>query len=110
LSDKTRYDIRWVGHFNKDTSDKIWGWFYFHGSDKLTTEKPYHCYVFWARTGKTPSFKKHVYNRYRIRQLEEKKMQGAYKKISVDELLTLWPTFYEDIEKKFIFHILADDI
>lgn len=107
---KNRYDIKWIGHFNHGTSDKIWGWFYFNGSDTAIKIKPEYCYVFWARTGKTPSFKKHQNSSRRMRLLEDVKLRGKYKKITEEDLLQLWPNFFEDIDKKFIFHILADDI
>ena len=105
-----RYDLKWIGHFQKDTSDKIWGWFYFNGADSNISNKPAYCYVFWARTGKTPSFKKHFNSFRTVKQLEAKKIDGKYKKITETELLTLWPTFFEDIDKKFIFHLLSDNI
>lgn len=105
-----RYDLKWIGHFKKNTSDKIWGWFYFNGSGSNTGTKPEFCYVFWARTGKTPSFKKHNHVLRTLRQLEAKKTDGQYQQITEAELLKLWPTFFEDIDKKFIFHLLSDNI
>lgn len=107
---QNRYDLQWIGHFKKNTSDKIWGWFYFNGSDANVTNTREYCYVFWARTGKTPNFKKHYAFIMHMRQLEAKKLDGKYQRITEQDLLNMWPSFFEDIERKFIFHILADDI
>jgi len=74
-----RYDIRWVGHCQYDNSDKIWGWFIYNDptADKKAVTKSY---AFWARTGKTPSFKVHTYSTWYMDKLvREKKIVNTTK-------------------------------
>jgi hypothetical protein len=120
-----RYDIHWVGRCHFDDNgvdhDKVWGWFFYKDSSSsepvITKSKsrfhksfPDHCYVFWARRGKTPNFKKHTYNEWNIRSLVNKKLERKYVQITNDELLELWPNLYEDFDNKFIMHILAENL
>lgn len=120
-----RYDIQWIGHcqfLDKDGSDhnKIWGWFIYNdpsapretpiNTSRWSGRGPRHAYVFWARTGKTPSFKKHMYSIYDLNALVRSKTDHKYTKIEINDLLNIWPTIYEDLDNKFIFHLLAENI
>ena len=103
-----RYDIRWVGHCQYDNSDKIWGWFVYKdptAPNKTVTKS----YAFWARTGKTPSFKSYTYGHWAMDRLVSVKKDRKYTEITVDDLLKLWPSFFEDIDNRFIFFMLVGD-
>jgi len=103
-----RYDIRWVGHCQYDNSDKIWGWFIYNDptADKKAVTKSY---AFWARTGKTPSFKVHTYSTWNMDKLVREKKDRKYNEITVEKLVGLWPSFFEDIDNRFIFFMLVGD-
>lgn len=106
-----RYDIKWVGHCTFDDSDKIWGWFTYNDPTVSTNApKPSHAYVFWARTGKSPFFKKHINSDYGLRRLQEKKEERNYHEITTARLIDMWPSLYEDVNNKFVFHMLANDL
>lgn len=103
-----RYDIKWAGRCTFDTSDKIWGWFLYNDPTSITTKHPV-AYAFWARTGTTANFKKHVYNSWAMDKLVRDKKDRKYTEISTNELLTIWPSFYDDIDNRFIFFLLVGD-
>jgi hypothetical protein len=108
--DKTqRFDIVWVGRCQYDVHDKIWGWFFYYQneSDKKVQSK---CYSFWSRTGKTPSFKTHDYDKWIMKRLVSSKKGKGYNQLSNEELLAVWPTFYDDMENRFVLHILKNSI
>lgn len=110
VSQNKRYLIKWVGRCQYDNHDKIWGWFYYfqHGYSKSSDIQPV-CYTFWARTGKAISFKKHDYNRWTLNRIVRQKEDKSYKPITLDHLNEIWPSFYHDIENRFIFFILSDN-
>lgn len=108
-----RYDLQWVGRCRYDEYDKIWAWFFYQDPlAKLSNDKyqvrP--AYVFWAKTGKTPSFKKHSYSSYNMIQLVKSKIDRKYIQISVEDTIDLWPTIYKDLDDRFIFHLLAENL
>lgn len=106
-----RYDLQWAGRCQYDIHDKIWGWFFYQ--DPTASPNPrgaQSCYVFWAKTGKTPSFKKHSYTRWEIGKLVQTKTDRKYVELSIEDLLKLWPTLYEDLDNRFIFHLLAENL
>jgi hypothetical protein len=104
-----RFAFNWIGRCQYDNHDKIWGWFFYfqHESDRKTQNK---CYSFWSRTGKTPSFKTHQYNKWEMKRLVSSKKDKGYNNIDLTDLNKLWPTFYDDIENRFVLHILKDSI
>jgi len=106
---KNRYKIEWVGRCVYDTSDKIWGWFTYN--DPTVTDNLNHrySYVFWASTGKTIQFKKHEYREWSMGDLVCKKKARNYNKIDIVQMLNIWPSFYEDLDNKFIFFMLVGD-
>jgi hypothetical protein len=108
---QSRYNIKWIGHCTFDDSDKIWGWFSYNDpteSESLSRDSL--AYVFWARTGKTLSYKKHTSSYWNMQKLQRKKIDRKYKEIAQDQLLILWPSFFTDLDNTFIFHLLANDI
>lgn len=106
-----RYLIKWVGRCQYDNHDKIWGWFYyFQQGYKNSSDMQNICYAFWARTGKSPSFKKHEYNRWTLNRMVSQKQEKKYELITIAELEKIWPSFYTDLENKFVFHLLSENI
>ena len=108
----SRYDIKWIGRCTYETSDKVWGWFFYKDPTQSNSSNLKHnyCYVFYAATGKTPSFKRHQGGNWAMEKLQKQKIDRKYQKITVDELVKLWPNLYDDLNNKFIFHLLANDI
>ena len=111
LSQKNRYLIRWVGRCQYDTHDKIWGWFfYFQEGYKTSNITQPICYTFWARTGKSPSFKKHDFSKWTMNRLVDQKVSRSYESINIETLEQIWPSFYNDIETRFMFYILSESV
>ena len=104
-----RYLIKWVGRCQYDEHDKIWGWFYYfwQGFSNYTDAQPV-CYSFWARTGKTISFKKHDFNKWSMNRLVRQKQDKKYSQLAHIGLEEIWPSFYIDIEERFIFFLLKE--
>lgn len=111
LTTDRRYLIKWAGRCKYDAHDKIWGWFFYlqQGYDNANVSQPIF-YTFWARTGKTPSFKRHSYDRWTAKRLVSKKQERHYQDISVKELEQIWPTFWSDIENRFIFYLMSEKV
>lgn len=107
---KKRYKIHWVGRCQYDGSDKVWGWFTYLGTDSGTSRERQCSYVFWAATGKTLQFKKHTKGSYDMRRLVQTKTERKYQQITVEELESHWVNFFESMNDKFFFHLLADNI
>jgi hypothetical protein len=100
-----KFSIRWVGRCQYDSHDKIWGWF-FYNPEGMHESAHKTCHVFWGRTGKTVSFKTHPYDKWFIKRLSVNKRDKGYKQISVENLETIWPSFFADVENRFVLHIL----
>jgi hypothetical protein len=110
-----RYDIQWVGRANYTDEhggihDKIWGWFVRTAPNSSENNKNSSAaYVFWAPTGKPPKFSKHPNSYYRMKKLVNQKIKRKYKKIDTAALLKIWPSFYDDIDSRFVFFMLVGD-
>lgn len=104
-----RYNIQWVGHCQFDNSDKIWGWFFYNDPTVQQQGTAKTAYAFWSRTGKTPSFKRHAYSSWTTSKLVKEKVDRKYKEINIEKLVEMWPSFYEDIDNRFVFYMLVGD-
>jgi len=104
-----RYNIKWVGRCQYGTSDKIWGWFYY--IDPTSTELVWNspAYVFWAGRQKPLHFKKHMPLFGAMEKLTREKKDRKYTEIEVPSLLEIWPSFYQDLDNRFIFYMLVGD-
>lgn len=89
----------WIGHCQRDRSDKIWGWVY---TGSVWRESTVH--VFWGRRGKTMSFKTET--SLQAQKTAIAKERKGYDSISSDELLRLWPDFMETVEPRLTMHVL----
>jgi hypothetical protein len=106
-----RFQIQWIAHVMP--GDKIWGWFL---DAESANQSPPHrrywglrnCYAFWAVTGKTITIKRHVMIGSALEDLQKKKLANKYQQITEQQLLTMWPTFREDLQARFIFSQLAE--
>lgn len=101
--------IGWCNKVECDGSkhDKIWG--YFSPTDD---HEPYQkVYVFWGARGKknTIHFKADVFD-YNLGKLTDKKKDKGYRSINEAKLLEIWPTFYNDVEMKLCFDVLANKV
>lgn len=108
----TRFEIHWVCYYEPEK--KVWGWF---TDRQVETTDQFRrrwgireCYCFWAVCGKTISLNKHVVLPHNMDKLQGKKLANKYQKISEDDLLTMWPSFHEDLHNKFIFASLSEQI
>jgi len=102
-----RYEIKWIGRCEFENSDKIWGWFFYNDPTVVNSSSHRHAYVFWARTGKTPNFKCHGYRSWTISKLVKDKKDRKYNEITVEKTVELWPSFYEDLDNRFVFFMLV---
>jgi hypothetical protein len=83
---------------NGVTSDKVWASFTVNNSH----------YACWGARGKTVNFKKHD-SAWSLGQVQRKK-ENEYKEVDESKLLEIWPDFYESVEMRLSFCILADKI
>lgn len=100
--------FKFIGWNTEGTSDKIWGYFVV-GKETAPTWPPQSCYIFWGARGKTMNFKKDVLGR-ELRKLESQKENKGYVQITEDKLLKIWPNFYDNLEGRLSFCMLASKI
>jgi hypothetical protein len=105
MNKRDRFDIHWVGQCKYDQHDKVWGWFFYNPERKVNA-MPSTFHVFWARTGKSLSFTTHSYDKWQIKRLVADKQTKKYQGISLDKLEEIWPSFYDDLESRFLLHAL----
>lgn len=105
-----RYIIQWVGYC--EFENKIWGHFVY--KDPSQGLEPKYImkttYAFWAKINKTPSFKRHIFSKWDMDRMVKKKISNRYVPISTEELEKMWSNFYNDLDSRFIFHLLADNL
>ena len=109
-----KYPIKFLCHY--EPMDKIWGWILPpHTADdpvlsySSSWREPHTAYAFWAVVGKTITVKTHHYhNKGSMHGLEKRKIANKYVEMPVDDLLTRWPTFWEQLEQAIIFHKLSE--
>jgi hypothetical protein len=107
-----RFELRWVCYYEPEK--KLWGWFL----DKQSVDKSRglnqwgirDCYCFWAVCGKTISLNKHVIQPRNMDKLQYRKLANKYQEISQEDLLSMWPSFHEDLHNRFIFASLSEQI
>jgi hypothetical protein len=99
-------------HYNKDSSDKVWGYFQRNVSQNIYTFPKNYC-IFWGGVGKALQLKSVTERHYSSAELPSKarsKIDKGYKTITHSELLELWPNFDNDIEEKILREVLAGSI
>jgi hypothetical protein len=93
--------------------DKIWGYFDNGEPEKNSwgdaTQK---VYIFWGARGKknTIHFKEDILTTDLTKLRDQKIYKKGYAKISEEQLLKVWPTFFEDTEMKLCFDVLANRV
>lgn len=109
---QNRFNLHWICYYEPEK--KIWGWFTNPSSDSQPDRRRQwglkDCYCFWAVCGKTISMNKHVMLPHNMDKLQDKKLANKYQAISEAELLTMWPSFYEDLHNRFVFASLSEQI
>ena len=106
--DHKRYEIKWLGRCQYGTDDKVWGWFNYNDtqSTEQTNLRVAPRYYFWAHLGKTVQFKRHEGYYAQPDTVVKAKKAAKYQEIPVKDLVEIWPTFYEDLDRHFIFFML----
>ncbi len=95
-------EFRFIGWcHNKDSKgehDKIWASFELNDS----------YYACWGARGKTVNFKRHTccYDLDEVQRSKEKK----YDRVGEAELLKIWPDFYQSVEMRLVFCVMANHI
>lgn len=90
---------------NTKGSDKVWGYFSLGcDTDKLAWMKP--VFVFWGARGKSLQIKEHVLCDDLI-SLSRSKERKGYKFVETEKFLEICPNFYDEVDTKLTFAILA---
>ena len=95
------FKFEWIGWMKTDTNDKVWGYFQ---NDKLY-------YTFWGKRGKTLNFKKTPTSWFaddKLQSLQKTKRKKGYDEMSEQQMITIWPEFYNDLEMRLSFCVLAN--
>lgn len=106
----SRYEIKWIGRCQYASVDKIWGWFYYNDnqtSQVTSTFSRTPTYTFWAHMNKTINFTRHFTHPSAIDKLVKSKKAVKYTDMDLENLLTVWPNFQEDLDRHFIFFMLS---
>ena len=98
--------IIFAGWNNTKGHDKVWGYFRLSATEKYLNFHGETVYVFWGARGKSISIKQHEIGE-KLYSLQRSKTSKDYKKISEEEFLKIFPNFYQQIDEKLTFAILA---
>jgi hypothetical protein len=102
---KSKFNIMWVGYC--EPMNKVWGWF--SHTDSESNQK-YYC--FWSHMKKTICFKS--YNRFSNKTMfngiRDIKVKNGYTEVKINELVLLWPEFFNDLESNFLSDKLKEKI
>jgi hypothetical protein len=102
---KNKFSVVWVGYC--EPLKKIWGWFG-HVDDNSIQKS----YCFWSHLGKTVCFKN--YNRHTSKShfdgIKDVKIKHGYIEIKVNDLVLIWPEFFNDLASDFLSDKLKEKI
>lgn len=106
--------IGWC-HDEINNHDKIWGYFLrptpaAEGSRWITKREGWNCVIFYARRGKSMTFKPDVTGRDLDKLVNQKQDKKNYDRISPGHLMTIWPTFAQECEEKLMWDVLAGKV
>lgn len=95
--------------------DKIWGYFYrptreYDNTWSFDKKHGQHVVIFWARRGKAMQFKPDIAGYTLDNYALGKQNKKDYRKISVEEFLTIWPSFIQECEEKLMWDVLAGKV
>lgn len=105
--------FKFIGWCSEANHDKIWG-FFDNGPPEVNGV--YHSvqrvYIFWGARGKknTIHFKHGVYDQELKKLRDQKVYKKGYREINKDQLLKIWPTFFDDVDMKLCFDVLANRV
>jgi hypothetical protein len=89
--------------------DKLWG--IIVSPTDMKSNRMYsfysHFWCWWANPGKNLSIQKHKFNTTSIEVLNSKKIRNGYNPIDKEQLLEMWPDFFEQLHHKIIFEVLS---
>ena len=106
----SRYQINWLGRCQYGTEDKIWGWFFYDDTQTVEPKSRINQpkYYFWAHTGKTIQFRRHESWYSKPETAVKAKKAVKYQDTEIEDLIKIWPTFKEDLDRHFIFFMLQN--
>jgi hypothetical protein len=90
--------FNYIGWCNEENHDKIWASFSINDSH----------YAMWGARGKSVSFKKHD-SIWDLNEVTRKK-QKKYWTVNESKITEIWPDFYEQLNKRLFYCILANKI
>lgn len=103
-----RFKLGWIGYC--EYNHKVWVWFT-DSQQELTRYSSFTRYCIWGVIHKKLSINSHyLIPNPSVNDIRRKKEQNGYKSITIDELLIMWPDFYNELERKFIWAKLSDQI
>lgn len=112
MFDKKVYELQTVLYL--PVYQKLWGVVYTYTQSHKTIPGVTNIlhrkiYCWWAVVGKNICIKQHgSLNNLKLFE-HKKKEQNHYQHITEQELLDMWPDFYEQLERRIIFEVLAND-
>jgi hypothetical protein len=100
--------IYFAGRNTKPGHDKVWGYCFLADEGQMTPRSGQKVFVFYGATGKAFTVKQHEQS-WELINLKQSKERKGYRQIGTDDVLALYPNFWDDMERKLTFVILADD-
>jgi hypothetical protein len=102
--------IGWCNEIDRDghKHDKIWGYFTTDASAGYGAP----CYIFWGARDKknTLRFKEDFIHGALEQLARQKQDKKNYNRITEKKLLEIWPDFYDQMEMKLTFAVLANKV
>ena len=105
----SRFRISWIGYC--EYNNKLWACFTDAKQETpLFTAATRYC--IWGMIGKKLSINSHasVYNHPTVYDIKRRKMENGYVEINIDTLIAMWPNFFEELNRKFIWAKLSEQI
>jgi hypothetical protein len=93
-------------HCESGNSNKVWGYFSLNYNSKELQAWGTPVFVFWGASGKALQIKEHILEQALI-SLQRGKERKNYKFIDEGKFLGLCPNFYQEVDDKLTFAILA---
>ena len=102
-----RFEFKWIGYC--DHNKKMWAWFT-DNQQEVQNYKTMTRYCIWGVVGKKLSINSHNCLNLAVYNLIRQKEHNGYVFISNETLLEMWPSFYDELERKFIWAKLSEQI
>ena len=110
MSDVSFKFIGWCNETDREghKHDKVWGYF----TQDVKSGYGADCYIFWGARDKknTIKFKADKVNSELEKLAGQKQHRKNYRQITEKKLLEIWPDFYDQMEMKLTFAVLANKV